>query len=80
VIEVIIDAPAEIVARCLPRTTGKLESIDGQTTRLTGSTSNVSWYALQLAAIPAAYRILACPDLQQAARDLGQRLLGACPD
>jgi predicted DNA-binding transcriptional regulator YafY len=79
-IEVIIDAPDEIVAHCLPRTTGKLESIDRQTTRLTGSTSNVTWYALQLAALPAAYRILSCPDLQQAARDLGQRLLGACAD
>lgn len=79
-IEVIIEAPAEIVARCLPRTTGTLESIDPRTTRLTGSTSNVTWYALQLAALPAAYRILACPDLWQAARDLGQRLLGACAD
>ena len=28
---------------------------------------------------PAAYRIVKCPDLQQAARDLGQRLLSACP-
>jgi predicted DNA-binding transcriptional regulator YafY len=77
-IEVIIDAPAEAVARCLPRTTGALEPIDAHATRLTGSTSNVTWYALQLAAIPAAYRIVKCPDLQQAARDLGQRLLSAC--
>ncbi len=76
-IEVIVDAPAELVARCLPRTTGTLESIDAQTTRVTGSTSNVGWYARQLTALPADYHILQCPDLQQAARDLGQRLLAA---
>jgi predicted DNA-binding transcriptional regulator YafY len=76
-VEVIIEAPAELVARCLPRTTGTLEPIGARTTRVTGSTSNVGWYAQQLTALPAAYRILKCPDLQQAARDLGQRLLDA---
>jgi hypothetical protein len=34
-------------------------------------------YAEQLAAIPASYRIVRCPEVQQAARALGQRLLAA---
>ena len=76
-VEVTIDAPAEVAARFLPRTTGTLEPVDARTTALTGSTSNVTWYAMQLAALPMPYRILKCPDLKQAARDLGQRLLAA---
>jgi predicted DNA-binding transcriptional regulator YafY len=76
-IEVIIDAPAEVVARCLPRTTGTLEEVGAQTTRVTGSTSDLGWYARQLTALPTTYRILSCPDLQQAARKLGQRLIAA---
>jgi predicted DNA-binding transcriptional regulator YafY len=76
-VEVVIDAPADTAARCLPRTLGQLEPLDAGTTRLTGSTSNPAWYAEQLAAIPAPYRIVSCPELQKAARVLGQRLLAA---
>lgn len=75
--EVIIDAPAEAVARCVPRTLGRLEPIDAATSRLCGSTSNPAWYAEQLAAIPAEYRITHGPELQRAARAIGQRLLAA---
>src|SRR5215469_14360708 len=55
--EILIDAPAEAVARCLPRALGRLEPVDAATSRLTGSTSNPAWYAEQLTSIPAAYRI-----------------------
>jgi len=75
--EVVIEAAFETVGRCVPRTLGLLEALDAQTTRLVGSTSNPAWYAAQLAAIPAPYRILRCPELQEAARVLGQRLLTA---
>jgi predicted DNA-binding transcriptional regulator YafY len=75
--EVVIEAPADTVARCLPRAVGRLESLDDGTSRLVGSTSNPVWYAEQLAAIPAPYRILRCPELRAAARALGQRLLAA---
>jgi predicted DNA-binding transcriptional regulator YafY len=75
--EVIIDAPAEVVARCLPRALGRLEPIDAGTSRLTGSTSNPAWYAEQLAAIPTAYRIVSGPQVREAARVIGQRLLAA---
>jgi predicted DNA-binding transcriptional regulator YafY len=76
-VEVVIDAPADAVARCIPRTLGRLEPIDDTTTRLVGSTSNPWWYAEQLAAVPAPYRIVTCPELQEAARAIGARLLAA---
>ncbi len=76
-VEVVIDAPVATVARCLSRAIGLVEPLDAGTTRLVGSTSNPVWYAEQLAAIPASYRIVRCPELQDAARVLGQRLLAA---
>jgi predicted DNA-binding transcriptional regulator YafY len=76
-VEVVIDAPVRTVARCLSSALGLLEPLDAKTARLVGSTSNPGWYAVQLAAIPAPYRIVRCPELQEAARVLGQRLLAA---
>jgi hypothetical protein len=35
------------------------------------------WYAEQLAATPASYQIVRCPEVREAARVLGQRLLAA---
>jgi hypothetical protein len=65
------------VTRCLPRSLGRFEPLDAERTRLTGSTSNPAWYARQLTPIPAQYRIVRCPELAEAARVLGQRLLAA---
>jgi predicted DNA-binding transcriptional regulator YafY len=76
-VEVVIDAAFDAVARCVPRALGRLEPVDAQTCRLVGSTGNPAWYAEQLAAIPASYRIESCPELRQAARVIGQRLLAA---
>jgi predicted DNA-binding transcriptional regulator YafY len=76
-VEVVIDAPFDAVARCLPRAIGRLEPLGAQSSRLVGSTSNPIWYAEQLAAVPAPYRIVRCPELQEAARRIGQRLLAA---
>jgi predicted DNA-binding transcriptional regulator YafY len=76
-VEVVIGAPIDAVAHCLPRALGRLEPLDARTTRLVGSTSNPTWYVEQLAVIPAAYQIVKCPELQEAARVLGQRLLAA---
>jgi predicted DNA-binding transcriptional regulator YafY len=76
-VEVLIDAPLDTVGRCLPRAAGRLEPIDGGGCRLVGSTSNPWWYAEQLAAIPASYRIVRGPEVQAAARAVGQRLLAA---
>lgn len=76
-VEVLIDASLDTVAPCVPRSLGRLEPLDAATSRLVGSTSNPTWYAQQLAAIPAAYRIVQCLELQDAARVIGQRLLAA---
>ena len=76
-VEVVIDAPVETAARCLPRAIGLLEPLDAGSTRLVASTSNPVWYAEQLVMIPASYRIVRSPELQEAARVLGQRLLAA---
>jgi predicted DNA-binding transcriptional regulator YafY len=75
--EVVIDAPVDTATRCLPRALGRLEPVDAHTTRLVGSTSNPYWYAEQLVTLPAPYRIVRCPELQQVARAIGQRLLTA---
>jgi predicted DNA-binding transcriptional regulator YafY len=76
-VEVVIDAALDAVAPCVRRALGVLAPVDSSTTRLTGSTSNPAWYAEQLAAIPAAYRIVGSPELREAARALDQRLLDA---
>jgi predicted DNA-binding transcriptional regulator YafY len=79
-VEIVIDAPMDTVARCVPRTLGRLEPLDAGTTRLAGSTSSPMWYVEQLTAVPAGYRILRCPELREAARVLGRRLLAAGED
>ncbi len=76
-VEVVIDAAVETVARCLPRAIGGLQALGAESTSLVGSTSNPAWYVEQLARIPAPYRIVRCPELQEAARTLGRRLLAA---
>jgi predicted DNA-binding transcriptional regulator YafY len=76
-VEVVIDASLDLVGRCLPRAVGQLERLGDETTRLTGSTSNPAWYAEQLARSPAPFRVVRCPELREAVRVLGQRLLAA---
>ncbi|MDP3890269.1 YafY family protein [Nocardioides sp.] len=76
-VEVVIEAPLGSVAPCVPRSLGTLEPLDADRCRLVGSTSNPGWYAEQLATIPAAYRIVECAELREAARAIGQRLIAA---
>jgi predicted DNA-binding transcriptional regulator YafY len=79
-VEVVIEAPRDRVAPCVPRSLGRLDVVDGATTRLVGSTSNPWWYAEQLAALPVPYRIVGCDELRQAARAVGERLVAAASD
>jgi predicted DNA-binding transcriptional regulator YafY len=76
-VEVIIRAPLDTVAPCVPRTLGTLSPLVVGACRLVGSTSNPGWYAEQLAAIPAAFTIVGCPEIREAARAVGRRLLAA---
>ncbi len=78
--DVIVAAPLDKVARCVPRSLGRLERIDDQTTRLTGSTGNPYWYAEQLAALPAPFRVEGGVELQHTTRWLGERLLASAPE
>lgn len=78
--EVIIEAPAEKVARCLSGTTGRVEPIDDARCRLVGSTSNPWSYVEQLVTLPAPYRIVRSPEIADAARVIGERLLAAAGD
>ena len=79
-VEVVVDAPAETVKGRLPRALGVVTPVDARTSRLTASTSNPYWYAEQLAALPAPYRIVAGAELKAAARQVGQRLVDAASD
>jgi predicted DNA-binding transcriptional regulator YafY len=76
-IEVLIDAPVADAACWIPRSMGRLEEIDSDHTRLLASTDEPDWYAAQLTAIRAPYRILGAPEIQEAGRALGRRLLEA---
>ncbi|MEU6151352.1 WYL domain-containing protein [Actinosynnema sp. NPDC047251] len=75
--EVLLDAPVDVLTGCVPRALGRLAPVDAGTTRLVGSTSNPAWYAGQLATLPAAFTVVGCPELREAARRLGRRLLAA---
>ena len=74
---VVVDASVDAVARCLPRSLGALEPLGDGRCRLVGSTSDPRWYAEQLTAIPAPFRVVRCPELQDCVRSLGERLLAA---
>ena len=76
-VEIIIDAPVSSAARWIPRVLGRLEPASAQTTRLIGTTGNPAWYVEQVVTIRAPFQIVRCPELQDAARALGQRLLSA---
>jgi predicted DNA-binding transcriptional regulator YafY len=76
-VEVVIDAPFDDIAPCVARPLGRLEPRDAETTHLSGSTSNPTSYAEQLARVPAPYRIVRGSEVRAAARALGQRLLAA---
>ena len=76
-VDVVIDASIDDVASRLSPALGRLEPVDEHRTRLIGSTGNPWWYAEQLIPIPVPYRIVGCPELQQTARVLAQRMLDA---
>ncbi|MFC7546842.1 helix-turn-helix transcriptional regulator [Plantactinospora sp. GCM10030261] len=76
-VEVVIEAPVETVVRWLPPALGRLEPAGTGTCRLIASTSNPTWYAGQLAMLPVPYRIVRGPELREALRTVGSRMLAA---
>jgi predicted DNA-binding transcriptional regulator YafY len=75
--EVVVEAPVDEVARTLPGGLGRLEPLDDTTSQLLGTTSDPWWYAQQLVRLRAPYRVVGGPELQEAVRTLGARLLAA---
>jgi predicted DNA-binding transcriptional regulator YafY len=73
-VEVEIDAPVDEVRRWLPRSLGRTEAIDGERTRLTGTTENLDWYATELAEIWATFTVVGGPEIRAAVGRLAQRL------
>ena len=76
-VEVVVDAPASLVAQWLPGSLGRPEALDDRTTRLLATTDEPDWYAEQLTALKAPFRVVRPSELREAARALGQRLLDA---
>ena len=76
-VEVVFDAPLDVVRRRCPRRLGRLDAVDEVTTRLTGSTENPAWYAASLSEIELPMRIVGPPELREAAREAARRLLDA---
>jgi len=76
-VEVVIDAPLDECRHWLPRSLGRLEEVDGSTTRLVATTDEPEWYAAQLANLPMVFRLVGSPEVRVAMVDLGRRLLTA---
>ncbi len=78
--EVVIEADIETAGRFVPRALGRLEPLEDGTTRLLGSTGNPSWYAERLAVLPTPFRVVRCPELREAVRAIGARMVAAAED
>jgi predicted DNA-binding transcriptional regulator YafY len=76
-VEVVVEAPAEDVARWVPRSRGALESLGPDRTLLTGTTNEPEWYAEQLALVDAPYRVVGSPVIRAAVERLARRMLDA---
>jgi predicted DNA-binding transcriptional regulator YafY len=76
-VDVVVDAPLEVVTNWLPRSLGRLAALDPLHTRLVGSTNEPLWYARHLTALEAPYRIVSPPELREAAAEIARRLLYA---
>lgn len=73
-VEVVIGAPVDWWCASPGGSDGWNRSTPGPPA-LVGSTSNPLWYAEQLAAVPASYRIVDAPAIQEVALLIGQRML-----
>ncbi|MDU0313778.1 WYL domain-containing protein [Phycicoccus sp. M110.8] len=73
-VEVEVAAPAERVARWLPRTMGRVEAVGAQRCRLVGSTGNPGGYAADLAHLPVGYRVVRGEEVRSATAALAERL------
>jgi predicted DNA-binding transcriptional regulator YafY len=73
-VDVLVDATLEQAGRWVPRSLARLQAEPDGRTRLLATTDEPGWYARQLAAIPAPFRVIGCDELRDAVAALGQRL------
>jgi predicted DNA-binding transcriptional regulator YafY len=76
-VDVVVDASVEETSRWVQRSLGRLEPEEDGRTRIRATTDQPDWYARQLAAIPAPFRVIESPELRRAAAALGQQLIQA---
>jgi predicted DNA-binding transcriptional regulator YafY len=76
-VDIVVQDGIDALAHRIPRSLGRLEPLTESTCRLTGSTGNPSWYARQLVVVPAAFRVIGCPEVRAAVLRQGQRLVAA---
>ncbi len=79
-VEVLIDDTIDRTSRWVPRSLGRLEAAGEGRTLLLATTNEPDWYARQLAAIPATFRVIGSREIQRATAALGQRLRLASGD
>jgi predicted DNA-binding transcriptional regulator YafY len=77
-VDVIIDASAADIARCLPRSLGLLEPDGEGRARLRATTSAPDWYARQLATLPMPFQVTGSPELRKSVLALAHQLQAAC--
>jgi predicted DNA-binding transcriptional regulator YafY len=75
--DVVVEGPLDKVRPCVAPALGRLETEGPERTRIVGSTSNPHWYAEQLARLPAPFRVVEGPELREAVRQLGERMVSA---
>lgn len=75
-----VEACAEEVAACLPRSLGRLEELAPGRTRVVGSTDDPRWYAEHLLRLDVPFKVEAPDELRHACRALAERLLAAVRD
>jgi len=73
-VEIEIAAPLDEVRQWVRRSLGRIEAIDEERTRLTGTTENLYWYASEIAELPVPYKVVGGPEIREAVRNLAQRL------
>lgn len=76
-VEVRVEAPVSRVAPCVPRALGRLQPHGEHACILRGSTDEPTWYAEQLAAVPAPFTVSGSAEVQAAVRRLAERLARA---
>jgi predicted DNA-binding transcriptional regulator YafY len=76
-VTVVVDAPPEVVSARMPRNLGRAEDAGDGRTRLRASTDDPEWYAERLLLLRTSFRVEGPPELADACRRLGERLLDA---